>query len=120
MSTTITEVTFHTEYWDNRQNAWLPCGDYGNGGTLDHVPTTLEQARAAAADAWDTYIADWVGAGYWAGTEEPAASYRLAWDDAHAEYDDEHIATVEIDVVRDDDTDAVIGYELGAVELYQP
>lgn len=112
-------ISHRTEYWDTLQHAWLPCGD-GGYGTLADVPTTLEQARAEAAGAWDTYIRDWVREGDTYEDEDGApASYRIVWDGAGAEDPDEHLATVEIDVVRDDDG-YVIGYELGAVELYQP
>lgn len=113
-------ISHYTEYWDNREHAWRACGDHGDG-TLADVPSTHEDALREAADAWATYIETWVREGDAAAVyeyEQPAASYRLVWTDNDAEWDDEPLATVEIDVVRDTDTGAVIGYELGAVKLH--
>lgn len=102
-------TSVYTEYWDNRQHQWIEYGDHGYG-TVDDVPTTPEQARAEAESAWGTYLQ--------AAADEDAetTAYRLVWATPGGGI----IATVEIDVVRDDDTNSVIGYELGAVELYQP
>lgn len=126
MSTTTpaTRISCHTEYWDG--TSWEESGDGTDDLPIDAVPTTLDQARAEAADAWDVYIKDWARAEAFESRvsrfAEPGDKFefscRLVWTDDDAEWDDDdrHLAIVEINAVLDDDE--VVGYELGDVKLY--